>query len=198
LHRVRKIDKRVVEMVRIISKKVIQSIATNDNYSKDELEQMEYALVTILFESIKVISAIVIFSLFGYFKETIIIQVIMFTVKPFIGGYHEETQTKCLITTMLSITGILILSLQCNLSFISNCILIFLSIFCIWNQAPVINLKMPITRPELIKKNRKKGLRNVMLFGIISIVAYNYTSYYLIITWTILFLAMEMFNKREL
>ena len=198
MHRVRKIDKRVVEMVRIISKKVIQSIATNDNYSKDELEQMEYALVTILFESIKVISAIVIFSLFGYFKETIIIQVIMFTVKPFIGGYHEETQTKCLITTMISITGILILSLQCNLSFISNCILIFLSIFCIWNQAPVINLKMPITRPELIKKNRKKGLRNVMLFGIISIVAYNYTSYYLIITWTILFLAMEMFNKREL
>jgi accessory gene regulator B len=185
-------------MVRNVSKKVIQSLATNDNYSKDELEQMEYALVTILFEAIKIISVIVIFSLFGYFKETIIIQIIMFTVKPFIGGYHEETQIKCLITTMLSITGILILSLQCNLSFISNCILIFLSIFCIWNQAPVINIKMPITRPELIKRNRKKGLINVMLFGLISIVAYNYTSYYLIITWTILFLAIEMFNKREL
>jgi accessory gene regulator B len=185
-------------MLRIVSSKIIKNIATNDNYSKDELEQMEYALVTILFESIKVISTIVIFSLFGYFKETIIIQLIMFMVKPFIGGYHEETQIKCLITTMLSITGILILSLQCNLSFVSNCILIFLSIFCIWNQAPVINLKMPITRPEVIEKNRKKGLRNVTLFGIISIVAYNYTSYYLIITWTILVLAMEMFNKREL
>jgi accessory gene regulator B len=185
-------------MLRIVSSKIIKNIATNDNYSKDELEQMEYALVTILFESIKVISTIVIFSLFGYFKETIIIQLIMFMVKPFIGGYHEETQIKCLITTMLSITGILILSLQCNLSFVSNCILIFLSIFCIWNQAPVINLKMPITRPEVIEKNRKKGLRNVTLFGVISIVAYNYTSYYLIITWTILVLAMEMFNKREL
>lgn len=184
-------------MVKSISKKIINSISMNEKYSKDELEQMEYALVTILFESIKITSAILIFYLFGYLKEVIIIQVIMGTVKPFIGGYHEETQTKCFLTTMLSITGILILSLQCNLSFISNCILIFLSIFCIWNQAPVINLKMPITRPEIIYKNRKTGLRNVTVFGLLSIVAYNYTSYYLIITWTILFLAIEMFNKRE-
>ncbi|BCZ44880.1 hypothetical protein psyc5s11_09470 [Clostridium gelidum] len=184
-------------MVKSVSKKIIKSIATNENYSKDELEQMEYALVTILFESIKIVSAIIIFSLFGYFKEMIIIQVVMCSVKPFIGGYHEETQIKCFLTTMLSITGILILSLQCNLSFLSNCILIFLSIFCIWNQAPVINLKMPITRPEIINKNRSTGLRNVTILGLICIVAYNYTSYYSIITWTILFLAIEMFNKRE-
>jgi accessory gene regulator B len=185
-------------MIRYISKKIVNSIAINEKYSEDELEQMEYALVTILFETIKIISAIIIFSLFGYFKEMILIQVIMCAVKPFIGGYHEETQIKCFITTMLSITGILILSLQCSLSFISNCILIFLSIFCIWNQAPVINLKMPITRPELIQKNRNRGLRNVTIIGVISIVSYNYTSYYLIMTWTILFLALEMFNKREL
>jgi len=183
-------------MVKNISKKIINSIATNDKYSKDELEQMEYALITVLFESIKIILVIIIFSLFGYFKEIIITQGIMFLVKPFIGGYHEETQIKCFITSMLSITGILILSLQCSLSFLSNCILIFLSIFCIWNQAPVINFKMPITRPELIDKNRNTGLRNVTILGLISIVAYNYTSYYSIITWTILLLAIEMFNKR--
>lgn len=183
-------------MVRCVSKKIVNSIAANEKYSKDELEQMEYALVTILFESIKIISTIIIFSLFGYFKEIIIIQIIMCTVKPFIGGYHEETQIKCFITTMLSITGILILSLQCSLSFISNCILIFLSIFCIWNQAPVINFKMPITRRELIYKNRSRGLRNVTILGLICVVLYNYTSYYSTMTWTILLLAMEMFNKR--
>ena len=145
-------------MVKNVSKKIIKSLSTNEKYTKDELEQMEYALVTILFESIKIISAIIIFSLFGYFKEVIIVEIIMCSVKPFIGGYHEETQIKCFITTMLSITGILILSLQCNLSFISNCILICLSIFCIWNQAPVINLQMSIMHPELIKKNRIGGL----------------------------------------
>lgn len=186
-------------MVRTISKRIINSIAksTTDKYNSDELEQMEYALVTILFESIKTISVILIFYLFGYWKEVIIIQIIMCSVKPFIGGYHEETQIKCFITTLLSITGILILSMQCTLSFISNCILIFLSIFCIWNQAPVINLKMPITRLEIINKNRKTGLINVTIIGLISIVTYYYSNYYLIATWTILLLALEMFNKRE-
>ena len=66
-------------MVKNICKKIIKSIATNENYSKDELEQMEYALVTILFELIKMISVIIIFSLFGYFKEVIIIEGIMCT-----------------------------------------------------------------------------------------------------------------------
>lgn len=184
-------------MVRVISKKIIKSISTNDNYSKDELEQMEYALVTVLFELIKVASLMIIFSLLGYFREILIIEVIMCAVKPFIGGYHEETQIKCFIATLLLTAGILILSLQCNLSFISNCILIFLSIFCIWNQAPVINSKMPITRPELIKKNRIRGLSSSVILGLISVVLYNYSSYYSLITWTILFHAILMFNKRE-
>ncbi|AWK49811.1 accessory regulator AgrB [Clostridium beijerinckii] len=184
-------------MVRSVSKKIINSIATNENYSKDELEQMEYALKTILFESIKMTCSIIIFSLFGYFKEVTIILAIMCVTKPFIGGYHEDSQIKCFIATMLLTAGILILSLQCNLSFISNCILIFLSIFCIWNQAPVINPKMPITRHELIIKNRIRGLRNIIILCVISIALYNYSSYYSLITWTILFNTALMFNKRE-
>lgn len=184
-------------MVKAVSKKIINSIATTDKYNNDELEQMEYALVTILFESIKIIFTILIFSLLGYWKEVIIIQIIMSMVRPFIGGYHEDTQIKCFFTTLLSIAGILILSIQSTLSFYGNFILISLSIFCIWSQAPVINSKMPITRPEIIKKNRTTGLRNVTLLGVISIVTYNYSSYYLLITWSILLLAIEMFNKRE-
>ena len=184
-------------MVKNVSKKIINSIATNEKYSKDELEQMEYTLVTILFELIKMISLIIIFSLFGHFNEAIIITGIMCIVKPFIGGYHEETQIKCFIATVLLTAGILILSLQCNISFISNCILIFLSIFCIWNQAPVINSKMPITRHELINKNRIRGIRNTIILGIISIVLYYYSSYYSLITWTILVETVLMFNKRE-
>lgn len=184
-------------MVKNISKRIIQSISINENYSNDELEQMEYALVTILFESLKMISLIIIFSLLGYFKEALIIVGIMCLVNPFIGGYHEDTQIKCFIATLLLTTGILILNLQCNLSYISNCILIFLSIFCIWNQAPVINSKMPITRPELIKKNRIRGLSTSIILGLIGIISYNYTSYYSIITWTMLIQALLMFNKRE-
>ena len=197
IYKLEKYIKREIRMVKSVCKKIMNSIATDDNYSEDELEQMGYTLVTISFELIKMISLIIIFSLLGYFNEVIIIVGIMYVVKPFIGGYHEETQIKCFIATVLLTAGILTLSLQCNLSFISNCILIFLSIFCIWNQAPVINSKMPITRHDLIIKNRIRGLRNTIILGLISIVLYNYSSYYSLITWTILFEAALMFNKRK-
>lgn len=184
-------------MVKNISKRIINSIATNENYSKDELEQMEYVLVIILFESIKMISLITIFSLLGYFDKVIIIAFIMCIVKPFIGGYHEETQIKCFIATVLLTIGILILSLQCELSFAGNFVLVFISIFCIWNQAPIINPKMPISRPQLIKKNRIKGLINSMFLGVIAVILYKYSIYYSVVTWTLLFQALLMFNKRE-
>ena len=45
-------------MIRCVSKKIINSITTNENYSKDELEQMEYTLVTISFELIKVMGMV--------------------------------------------------------------------------------------------------------------------------------------------
>jgi accessory gene regulator B len=185
-------------MVRNISRKLINNIATNDKYSKDELEQMEYVLVSILFELIKLSSVIIIFSLFGYFKEIIIILGVMCTSKVFIGGYHEDTHIKCFIATMLLTTGILMLSLGCKLTFTGNCILIFLSIFSIWHQAPVINPKMPITRHEFIVKNRRRGVNITIIFGLIAIGLYNFSDYYSPITWTILCNAILMFNKREL
>lgn len=184
-------------MVNYVSKKIINSISTSEKYSKDELEQMEYVLKILLHESIKTILLIAIFSAFGYFREIIVIDLTMCIIKPFIGGYHEDTQIKCFIATLILAIGILILSLQCNLSFISNCILISLSIFCIWNQAPIINSKMPISRPELIRNNRIRGLSTSIFLGALSVVLYNHSSYYSLITWTILFQAILMFNKRK-
>ena len=183
-------------MVRKISKKVVEFVA-QDNYTKEEKEEMDYVLRTILFESIKLISTIVIFSILGYFIESVIIISIMSLTKPFIGGYHEDTQLKCFIATMLLTAGILILSLNTSFTFWGNCFVLIICIFCIYNQAPVINPKMPITHPHLIQKNRDKGLCNVIVLGIVSIMLYKYSDYYLLITWTIVFQTILMFNKRE-
>ena len=183
-------------MVRKISKKVVEFVA-QDNNTKEEKEEMDYVLRTILFESIKLISTIVIFSILGYFIESVIIISIMSLTKPFIGGYHEDTQLKCFIATMLLTAGILILSLNTSFTFWGNCIVLIICIFCIYNQAPVINPKMPITHPHLIQKNRDKGLCNVIVLGIVSIMLYKYSDYYLLITWTIVFQTILMFNKRE-
>ena len=183
-------------MVRKISEKVVEFVA-QDSYTKEEKEEMDYVLRTILFESIKLISTIVIFSILGYFIESVIIISVMSLSKPFIGGYHEDTQLKCFIATMLLTAGILILSLNTSFTFWGNCIVLIICIFCIYNQAPVINPKMPITHPHLIQKNRDKGLCNVIVLGIVSIMLYKYSDYYLLITWTIVFQTILMFNKRE-
>lgn len=185
-------------MVKIISKKIINNIATTNNYNQEQLEQMEYVLVSVLFEILKLGMVTVIFSLFGYFDKIIVILGVMCTTRIFIGGYHEDTHIKCFIATMLLTAGILVLSLGCSLTFLSNCILIFLSIFSIWHQAPVINSKMPITRHELIVRNRRKGLSIIIIFSLISIGLYNFSDYSSLITWTILFNSILMFNKREL
>lgn len=177
-------------------KKLVYYIA-KEGYSEEEKERMSYALITISFELIKLILIILIFSLLGYLKQIIIITLTMCSIKPFTGGYHEDSQIKCFIATLLLTTGELILGLNSILDFKSNCIIVFISIFCIWNQAPVINAKMPITRPELIRKNRIIGLSTTITLGILSIVLQKYTSYYALITWTILFNAILMFNKRE-
>lgn len=182
-------------MIRSLSKNIVKYVA-NDNYTKDEKEQMEYVLNTFFFESIKMLMSIIIFSILGYFKEVVIITVIMISVKPFIGGYHEDTQLKCFIATMLLTTGELILYFQCPLNFWTNLMLMGISIFCIYNQAPVINPKMPITRPQIIKKNRRIGLVNVIIIGLIAVIFYNYNIYSSLMTWTILIIAILMFNKR--
>lgn len=183
-------------MVRKISKKVVEFVA-QDNYTKEEKEEMDYVLRTILFESIKLISTIVIFSILGYFIESVIIISVMSLSKPFIGGYHEDTQLKCFIATMLLTAGILILSLNTSFTFWGNCIVLIICIFCIYNQAPVINPKMPITHPHLIQKNRRKGLCNIILFILASIIMYKYSNYYLLITWTVIFQTLLMFNRLE-
>ena len=66
-----------------------------------------------------------------------------------------------------------------------------------YNRAPVINSKMPITRLELIQKNRTKGVRNSIILGVISILLYKYTFMYSLITWTLIIEVLLMFNKRE-
>lgn len=183
-------------MVRKISKKIVELVA-KDDYTKQEMEEMDYVLRIILFESIKLISTIIVFSIFGFFIESVIVISVMSLTKPFIGGYHEETQLKCFIATMLLTAGIITLSLNTSFTFLSNFIILIMCVFCIYNQAPIINPKMPITCPHLKQKNRKRGLLTTILCLIISLALCKYNDYYLLITWTIIFQTLLMFNRLE-
>ncbi|NFG63476.1 accessory gene regulator B family protein [Clostridium sp. CMCC3677] len=184
-------------MIRNFIGNFVQGICNYNEYSEEQCEQIQYTTTVLFFEFIKLMSIIIIFSLIGYCKESIIIIGIMSITKPFIGGYHENTQVRCFIATMLITSSVILLSLNCKLNFISNCILILISLFSIYNTAPVLNDKMPITRLELINKNRILGISISIVLSISSILLYRYSNIYELITWTILFQSILMFNKRQ-
>ena len=70
-----------------------------------------------------------------------------------------------------------------------------ISIFSVYNKAPIINDKMPITREDLIRKNRKIGIINVVSIALLSLIMFKVKWISQIIVWTILVQAILMFNK---
>ena len=183
-------------MIKEISEKFVEYIA-EDKCTMEETEELQYVVGVISYDLLKMSMVILIFWLAGYLVESMIIMIVMYFTKPYIGGYHEETQIRCLIANVLFTAGEILLSKQCSFSFFGNLILICACIFAIYNRAPVINPKMPMTRPELIHKNRVYGIRNSIVLGCISIFLYRYTPYYSLITWTLIIETLFLFNKRK-
>ena len=96
---------------------------------------------------------------------------------------------------IIIILFIILLSKNTNLNIISSIILNLISIFCIYNEIPIINEKVPLTRKELIKKNRVIGITNTLIFLIISIVMFNVKWLSQTIVWTCVVQVMLLFNK---
>ncbi|MBE6053398.1 MAG: accessory regulator AgrB [Clostridium sartagoforme] len=173
----------------------IENIGEYNNYTVDQIDQAKYSLKLIVYEIIKMGLILLIFHFLGYFKESLLIISIMSITKPFIGGYHEDTQLKCFMATLILVLFILLLAKGTSIDF-KNCIILnLISIFSIYNKAPIINEKMPITREDLIKRNRLIGLSVVFSLSILSIILFNVTWFSRIIVWTILVQAILMFNK---
>lgn len=182
-------------MIETFIYRFVDSLGEYNNYNEEQVEQVKYSLKVIVYELIKIIFLIIIFSILGYFKESFLILFIMSITKPFIGGYHEDTQLKCFTATWILIVIIIVLFKSNKLNFTSSITLNLISIFSIYNKAPIINDKMPITREDLIMKNRKIGIINVVILTLLSLIMFEVKWISQIIVWTILVQAMLMFNK---
>lgn len=180
-----------------IIEKFVRSIVIHNDFTDEQRGEIEYTLKVISYELIKIIAIIFIFYLVGYLKESLIILFVMGVTKPFIGGYHEDSQLKCFIATSILVGIIIQLSITSNINLISGVLLNAISIFAIYNKAPIINEKMPITRKELIKRNRVLGLTNIIVLSIGSFIFFIWTDLAKVVIWTILVQAMLMFNKNE-
>ena len=115
------------------------------------------------------------------------------------NNYNEVQQEQILYILRILmyelITLIIILSKTTSLNVINSIILNFISIFCIYNQAPFINEKMPLTKEELIRKNKIIGVINSSIFLILSIILFNLRWFSQIIVWTSIVQTMLLFNK---
>ena len=173
----------------------INDLQKYNNYNEIQVEQMKYCIKVITYEFVKLVSVLLIFFLLGFFKECFLIIIFMISTKPFTGGYHENTQIKCFIATLIIISSIILISRNSNLDFISCIILNLISIFCIYNQIPIINEKMPLTKQKLIKRNRVIGIINTLIFLFLSIIMFKMKWVSQTIVWTSIVQVMLLFNK---
>lgn len=176
---------------------IVKNIGEASNYNKEQFEIVEYVTKVILYEVIKILFILIVFSFIGYFKESLLIILIMSFTKPFIGGYHENTQIKCFIVTLLLVAVIIVLYENNKLGLQSCIILNLINIFVIYNKAPIINNKMLITKENLIKRNRNIAIINSIVLTFISIIMFRFKWISQIIVWTMLIQVILMFNKNE-
>ncbi|MBS7129878.1 MULTISPECIES: accessory gene regulator B family protein [Clostridium] len=182
-------------MIGKITKNIVCYITKGNHFTKEQSEEMEYTLKVLLYEIIKIIFEVLLFYIIGYSEEVIMIILVMVFIKPFIGGYHESTQFRCFIATVIIELFIIILAITNQLNFISKLILGVINIFCIYHRAPIINDKMPMKKEESIKRNRKIGITNVFILTSLAIIFFN-DRLSSVIMWTITVLTMLMFNKK--
>ncbi|MBS6184646.1 MAG: accessory gene regulator B family protein [Clostridium celatum] len=174
---------------------LIDDLGKYNNYDENQIEQMKYVSRVLIYEFIKFVLILLIFYLLGYFKECALVLLFMVSTKPFTGGYHEDSQVACFMATLIIVAFIIILSQSSYLSIYSCIVLNILSIFCIYNQIPIINKKMPLTREELIKRNRVIGIINTLIFLVLSIIMFNVKWFSQTIVWTAIVQVMLLFNK---
>lgn len=182
-------------MVKRIVEVIINYLSESISYSDEQKEQIGYSLTVMIYELIKFIFMVLILYVLGFLKEGLAVLLTIIITKPFIGGYHEDSQIKCFLATMIIIGSLIILGRNTELNMVSIIVLNIISIFCIYHRAPVINEKMPLTKEKLIRRNRKIGLINVSLLAMISIISYKSTIYGELICLTNVVQTMLMFNK---
>ena len=182
-------------MVKRIVNVIINDLSRSVSYSQEQREHIEYSLTVITYELIKLILIVLILYMLGVLKEGLAVLLAIIITKPFIGGYHEDSQLKCFIATLIITTSIIMLVTFNNLNLFSIVILNLFSIFSIYNKAPVIDSRFPLTKEHLIKKNKILSVTNSSILFLITLIFFKISWISQTITWTLLIQTLLLFNK---
>lgn len=143
------------------SMKIIKSCYPN--YSKEDLEKIQYGLESIYLSLTKVLAIIILSIVLKIFKETIIILLLFNLLRMTAFGIHASKSWVCWIT---SVPTFIIIPLVCKHIILPMHILIILSIFSIINFilfAPADTVKRPLIR----KKRRIMYKISTIILGLI-------------------------------
>ena len=187
-------------IIAYVEKKInyfVEDICKYNNFTQDKTEEIQYVMRLMMYEILKIITIIIMFSMLGSLKEVVLIMFTMVCVKPFTGGYHEISQKRCLIATTTLCYLIILIAQNSNLNLVSTILISIINIFSIYHQAPIVNRCMPITKSSLIKKNNRIALINYIILSMISIFIIKYRVYSNIITWTLTINVCLMFNSKQ-
>ncbi|MBU3074452.1 accessory gene regulator B family protein [Clostridium estertheticum] len=143
-------------MINKFAVKLTCYIENNSKLNKlEELEQIQYAITTILNEFFKIMILIILFSIIGKLNYLLFSMIILLSIRLFSGGPHARTLLSCLLWTILFfiLTSIIAPLLpRLNQSIYYGVSLLNLVVIIV--QAPYPNPIRPIK-----KKKRKQYLK---------------------------------------
>ncbi|WP_315080657.1 accessory gene regulator B family protein [uncultured Clostridium sp.] len=146
-------------MINKVALKITDYIQKNGNITNiDDLEKINYSLQAIFNESFKIVILIILFSILGKINYFLFSILILFSIRIFAGGYHCNTNMKCLLFS------ILLFLITCLISpilpKINNLIYYIISLLSIF----IVILKSPYPNKNRSIKNKKRK----QIFKIIS------------------------------
>ena len=141
-------------MKKFLINKCMNYIKRKNTYSKQELQEIEYGLVSIYLTISKLIFVSLICIVLGIFKEMIIFTLIFNILRMPAFGLHATKSWICLISTTILFIGIPLLCMHIELNKVVVSIICSIGILLMYKNAPADTYKRPIVskkRREIYK-----------------------------------------------
>lgn len=135
-------------MKKLIISNLMNYIKKYNNYSEQELAEIEYGLVGIYLTFSKLIIISIIAIIFGIFKEMMIYMIFFNIIRTTAFGLHATKSWICLLSSTLVFITIPIICVKLTINLYVKLILGILSIIFVYKNAPADTKKRPIVNKK--------------------------------------------------
>lgn len=186
-------------MIATLAEKVTLLIKENSSIShEDDLAKINYGFQVLLGESLKIIIIITLFSIIGSLKYLLFSMCILFTTRPFMGGYHAKSFMRCLIGSIMyfAITTLVAPKLPVLDLWIYYVISILLFLI-VYKKAPFPNKIRPRKNEKRRQASRKRAIFSVIFWFIILLFFINKNTYLNCGFLTLIFQTIQIFFIKD-